>query len=292
MISAALSKRASCKVQLLNYRSGSLDKPFWNVLSISPLLHRGQLQLYAAYLQDYSYHISRLVSLSPSQYCRAAEHYQRDRHIPHDLPSLILAKPMIYEADDTYPLTSARPQESDSPITTPPIKRLGWNKLVLEPEHLTDRVIDAVLTLGASYETQRRCNAHGECFVVDGCYDGVAFRVVVNEDVDGSYRITCARMSGDTFTYHAVFRKIKEHLGDVSHGPSTRKEQTASEGRLALMGREIRAADPREKVNIGHKCTSDAASKYENSDAARFSTVGHTIPASPPASLMAITLAR
>jgi len=86
-ISGALAKRSSCKVQLLNYRSGSPEKPFWNVLSICPLVYRGQLQLYIANLQDYSYHMSQMVSLTPSQFCRAAEHFQRGRHIPMDLPA-------------------------------------------------------------------------------------------------------------------------------------------------------------------------------------------------------------
>mmetsp|Transcript_10847 Transcript_10847/g.18198 ORF Transcript_10847/g.18198 Transcript_10847/m.18198 type:complete len:434 (-) Transcript_10847:218-1519(-) len=234
LISGALSKRSACKVQLLNYRSGSPDKPFWNVLSISPLLYHGQLQLYIANLQDYSYHMSRMVSLAPSQFCRAAEHYQRGRHIPPDMPMLLLAKPALYEADEEYPLVvhpSSAPQKA---VATPFIKRLGWKALILEPEHLTDRVNDALLTAGISFETQRRANADGETFVVDGNHDGVTFRVVVNEDTDGSYRITCARMSGDTFAYHGIFRTLKEHLAEAVHGLSavaqlsTARQQAAS----------------------------------------------------------------
>merc|ERR1712087_1011259 len=214
-ISGALAKRSSCKVQLLNYRSGSPEKPFWIVLSICPLVYRGQLQLYIANLQDYSYHMSQMVSLTPSQFCRAAEHFQRGRHIPVDLPALFLAKPAIYEADDLYPVVNVTSGSRNSSVITPPIKRLGWSKLVIEPEHLTDRVMDALSTEGISYETQRRSNVEGETFVVDANHNGVAFRVVVNEDADGSFRITCSRMSGDTFAYHDIFRMLKQHLADA-----------------------------------------------------------------------------
>ena len=57
-------------------------------------------QLYVANLQDYSYHIGQLVSLTPSQFCRAALHYRRGRRLDAPLTSLALAKPALYEARD------------------------------------------------------------------------------------------------------------------------------------------------------------------------------------------------
>jgi len=223
-ISGALSNQSSCKVQLLNYREGDVSKPFWNMLSISPLKHRGGLLLYIASLQDYSYHIGQLVSLTPAQFCRVAEHQQRGRRVGSErMLSLTLAKPAIYEADDEYPLVEPLASTSANRFTSPQIKRLGWGQLTLEPEHLVDRVTDALQHIDATYETKWQGDSEGESFIVNAQLNGVAFRAIVSEDRDGHHRLSCVRLSGDTFAYHQAFRQLRELLGDAvkdSVGPS------------------------------------------------------------------------
>jgi len=234
LISGALSRRCSCKVQLLNYRSGSPSNPFWNMLSISPLLYRGEMMLYIASLQDYSHHVSKLSFIKPTQFCRVAEHQQRGRRISETLPALTLAKPAIYEGDDDYPLS--REGNGGAP-SNPSIKRLGWSKLVLEPEHLHDRVVDALANLNICYEMQRRSSPHNETFMVDAKADGVALRVVVHEDPDGTYRISCTRLNGDTFVYHNLFRQLKNHIVDaVQEGCPTPVGFSNTTGRTRSLG--------------------------------------------------------
>ena len=57
-----------------------------------------------ANLQDYSYHISQMVSLTPSQFCRAAAHHQRGKRLQL-LDPLIRAKPGLYEVDDSFAIS-------------------------------------------------------------------------------------------------------------------------------------------------------------------------------------------
>ena len=59
-----------------------------------------------ASLQDYSYQIGRMVTLTPAQFCRSAEHHQRQRRLGTTLQPQLLAKPTIYEADDDFSLTN------------------------------------------------------------------------------------------------------------------------------------------------------------------------------------------
>lgn len=40
-------------------------------------------------------------------------------------------------------------------------------------------------------------------------------RVLVSEEADGHFSISCCRLSGDTFAYHALFRKLKAALGEA-----------------------------------------------------------------------------
>jgi len=209
-ISGALQQERPCKAAMVNYRGGKGGPPFWNMLSISPLLHRGQLQLYVANLQDYSYHIGQIVSLTPSQFCTAALHYQRGRRLDAPLTSLALAKPALYEADSEHPLP---PSPHQGPAL-PPMRRLGWNRLLLEPEHLAERVGDALSRMDAQYEMGAR-PASGETLSLSARCGDVAMRVLVSEEADGHFSISCCRLSGDTFAYHAVFRKLKAALGEA-----------------------------------------------------------------------------
>jgi hypothetical protein len=212
-ISLALADHRPCKVQLVNYRGGASDRPFWNLLTMSPLHYRGELQLFVANLQDYSYHIGKMVSLTPAQFCRAASHYQRGRRITGErLGTLMLAKPAIYEADGAFPIAEA----SAPPCVPAPVKRLGWSKLQLEPEHLVDRLADVFETLdGCKYEIRQRGTDSSDAAVVSVEHEGVAIRVIVAEEPDGQYSIACTRLSGNTFSYHSTFRTLRDRLGQA-----------------------------------------------------------------------------
>mmetsp|Transcript_9302 Transcript_9302/g.18792 ORF Transcript_9302/g.18792 Transcript_9302/m.18792 type:complete len:410 (+) Transcript_9302:94-1323(+) len=214
-ISGALANQSACKVQFVNYRRGSMDQPFWNMLSISPVLYQGNVVFYMANLQDYSYHIGQMVSLTPSQFCRAATHFQRGRRLQKP-DTLVPSKPAIYEIDLEFPLPSCQGKSTAVAATPQPIKRLGWNGLVLEPEHLSERLKDALQTIGASYELHICGDQEGEIFVLHAKIDAVACRVTVSEDpVGGSQRISVTRLAGDTFEYHKAFRQLREHLGEA-----------------------------------------------------------------------------
>ena len=217
-ISGALANQSACKVQFVNYRRGSLDQPFWNMLSISPVLYQGNVMFYMANLQDYSYHISQMVSLTPSQFCRAATHHQRGRRLQM-LDPLVRSKPAIYEIDLEFPVPCSQGKTNVVAATPQPIKRLGWNNLVLEPEHLSERLKDALQTMGASYELHICGDQEGEIFVLHAKIDAVACRLTVSEDpADGTQRISVTRLAGDTFEYHKAFRQLREHLGSSSRG--------------------------------------------------------------------------
>lgn len=158
-ISESLRDRSACKVQLLNYRGGDEKQPFWNLISINPVCWRGDVVFYMANLQDYTNHLAKLVSLSPSQFCRAALHYQRTRRLARlemrgddrDLAArhaLARAKPAVYEADEEH--AAAGPHAEPKTPQIPMIKRLGWSGLTLDPEHLCDRLQDALQGMGAA----------------------------------------------------------------------------------------------------------------------------------------------
>jgi len=214
-ISGALANQSACKVQFVNYRRGSMDQPFWNMLSISPVLYQGNVMFYMANLQDYSYHISQMISLTPSQFCRAATHHQRGRRLQMLDPS-VRSKPAIYEIDLDFPVPCSQGKTNVVAATPQPIKRLGWNNLVLEPEHLSERLKDALQTMGASYELHICGDQEGEIFVLHAKIDAVACRLTVSEDpADGTQRISVTRLAGDTFEYHKAFRQLREHLGEA-----------------------------------------------------------------------------
>ena len=117
-IGAALRNQRSCKVMMLNYRGGLADRPFWNMLSISPVVHGGRLMFYLANLQDYTYHMAKLVSLSPAQFCRSAEHHQRVCRLPDrpadELHVRFFAKPAVFETDSNHPITEYQPSGQDA----------------------------------------------------------------------------------------------------------------------------------------------------------------------------------
>jgi len=210
-ISHALRDERACKVLVLNFRGGLEEQPFWNMLSINPVMHRGQLQLYMANLQDYSYSIRKMVSLTPSQFCRSADFHQQQRRVG-DIRLETLARPTVYEADPAAPLVCA-PRAAAPPVAA--IKRLGWDRLTYEPEHCTNVIVDALQRLDAQYELTETRGADGDQFVVHARVNNVALRVVVTDDAQpGAYKIMCTRVSGETFAYHDIFRRLRDMLSD------------------------------------------------------------------------------
>ncbi|KAL1503973.1 hypothetical protein AB1Y20_010389 [Prymnesium parvum] len=209
-ISEAVREERSCKVLLLNFRRGDMSQPFWNMLSISVIKHRGELMFYMAALQDYTYNIEKLISLSPMQFCRSAECHQRGRYVKQiDRDSLPV--PMVYEADLGVELQNAIQETPAGPM----VKRLGWGQLKLEPEVMISIIIDVLQQLGAQYELKESYGPDGAQFAVYARLEDVAFRVLVANDTKlGSYRVSCTRMSGDTFGYHKIFQMIKSSVSD------------------------------------------------------------------------------
>ena len=101
-----------------------------------------------ANLQDYSYHMSKMVSLTPSQFCKAAEFFQQKRHIERPVTERLLAKPAIYEADLEHMQSSA----SDLPTRmAPPVKACGSSRRVCVTtlaigRHFPAALVDAALS--------------------------------------------------------------------------------------------------------------------------------------------------
>jgi len=243
-------QQRACKVLVLNFRGGHEANPFWNMLSISPVHHRGQLMLYMANLQDYSYSLGKMVSLSPSQFCRSADFHQRQRYVA-DLRSeqpLLLARPTIYEADGESALTNAA---DDAPSAPHPaaLKRLGWDRLTLEPECLMSTVVDALQRLDAQYELSESRGHERDEFLAHARINGIAMRVSVSDDAQpGAYRIACTRMGGDTFAYHDAYRRLRDLLSDdgfVSwRSPMPRLTVSAPQEQQALQGPQQPPAPP------------------------------------------------
>ena len=213
-VSGALAQQRACKVMMLNYRGGLTDRPFWNMLSISPITHNGQLQLYLANLQDYTYHMSRLVSTPPTQFCRSAEHHQSARVLPENaLRFRYYARPGVLEAgDDAAGLVRQQQQQQQQGLTQPGggagglaappmhMKRLGWSKLSLEPEHLTDGWWTHC-TRSMRGTSARRRPPERRRLVVNTEISGVACRVLVTRDPsDDKFTASCTRLGGDPRT--------------------------------------------------------------------------------------------
>mmetsp|Transcript_5841 Transcript_5841/g.12277 ORF Transcript_5841/g.12277 Transcript_5841/m.12277 type:complete len:472 (-) Transcript_5841:298-1713(-) len=220
LMSGALQQQRSCKVMMLNYRSGLQDRPFWNMLSISPIVHSGRLMFYLASLQDYSNHISKLVSLTPTQFCRSAEHFMHPSRMSRStLSPLSLRQPTVLEANDEF-VFSNPPIAQRPPLAGFQMKRLGWTKLMLEPEHLIDRVADCLQTMDARYELSPNTANDDDLFIVNVEVRAVACRILVSRDPSepGAHRILCSRLGGDTFAYHDFFKELRSLLGDAAEG--------------------------------------------------------------------------
>merc|ERR1712086_778842 len=99
-------------------------------------------------------------------------------------------------------------------------------KLALEPEHLAERVLDLLDSLGASHKQISMVETMqvdddgdagmdtGELAAVDFLLNGVICRVLVREQGDESPQISCTRLNSDTFEFHRILRQIKTMFDD------------------------------------------------------------------------------
>ena len=133
------------------------------------------------------------------------------------------ARPAVFEmAPGAAPIVEASASSASNGSTQLQLKRLGWANLTLEPEHLTDRVVDALHQLEARYERAETAAEGDDVFVVNAEISGVACRILVTADPNShSYRISCTRLGGDTFAYHDVFRQLRGLLGDAVQGATS-----------------------------------------------------------------------
>jgi len=172
----ALTAQQPCRVRIINYR-GYNREPFWNCLSVHPIFFNRELVLFAARLQDYSYRLQRLVSLTPAQFCKAGDLFQMRVRLPQVTSATSFNHPRIVEvspsdigldddanggssggagvttdgetstmeegssASDAGDESSARGASGTQPgLPVRHVKRLGFGGLALEPEYLLDRL--------------------------------------------------------------------------------------------------------------------------------------------------------
>jgi hypothetical protein len=122
------------------------------MLSISPIVHKGELIFYLANLLDYTTQMRSVAE--PRGFCRSSAFHQRCT--PLLPPALqpgqsdrMFATPAVFEAVDSqtprpdmHPAVSAN--TAQPPRLQPRIRRLGWFGLTLEPEHLEQRIVAGV----------------------------------------------------------------------------------------------------------------------------------------------------
>eukprot|EP00326_Haptolina_ericina_P015630 CAMPEP_0181196170 /NCGR_PEP_ID=MMETSP1096-20121128/15303_1 /TAXON_ID=156174 ORGANISM="Chrysochromulina ericina, Strain CCMP281" /NCGR_SAMPLE_ID=MMETSP1096 /ASSEMBLY_ACC=CAM_ASM_000453 /LENGTH=232 /DNA_ID=CAMNT_0023285873 /DNA_START=138 /DNA_END=839 /DNA_ORIENTATION=+ len=121
-----------------------------------------------------------------------------------------LSKPTVYEADLDTPLAQ--------PIRTPAeafVRRLGWDNLKLDPEHLEERCIDALRQMGADYQIiDAPASSTDHVIIRARLNDEVELNILIAEDfAEGTYRITCTRVAGIVTAYHAGLRALRDTIG-------------------------------------------------------------------------------
>eukprot|EP00325_Prymnesiales_sp_UTEX-LB-985_P021927 CAMPEP_0174715486 /NCGR_PEP_ID=MMETSP1094-20130205/21245_1 /TAXON_ID=156173 /ORGANISM="Chrysochromulina brevifilum, Strain UTEX LB 985" /LENGTH=430 /DNA_ID=CAMNT_0015915061 /DNA_START=13 /DNA_END=1305 /DNA_ORIENTATION=+ len=265
----ALSKGHACRVRLINYR-GYNNEPFWNCLSVQPILFNRKPVLFAATLKDYSYRLTRLVSLAPAQFCKAGDCLQYRVHLCDigGARSLSQARQIDVTAShlDIEDLTEVEQAEveqagggesdeesSSTGKQAPPqllskhVKRLGFGGLELEPEYLLDRLRHECAELGmpcqfqelevggtelmrmevcseasSSSGSENQSSADGDYGDYGGHSSLRAVLHVLPEDAEGTYAISLMRLVGDTFQFHAMYRKLRDRLSDIVSTPPLR----------------------------------------------------------------------
>lgn len=156
---------------------------------VHPIFYNGSLQLFAARLQDYSYRMSRLVSLSPAQFCKSGDLFQMRIRLSDVASAQRFRQPRCVDVTDCdlgYG-TQAEASSSSGSSTTGtgisavsvgdvgegvttsgattyagkapvlPVKhvrRLGFGGLALEPEYLLDRLRHECAELDLPCQTQ------------------------------------------------------------------------------------------------------------------------------------------
>ncbi|KAL3895543.1 MAG: hypothetical protein SGPRY_013487, partial [Prymnesium sp.] len=172
-IGKAVKADRACKVLVLNFRGGREAHPFWNMLSVNLVKNQGDTIFHMASLQDYTYTIGKLVSLTPAQFCRSAQFHQRQRHVG-DLKQDLLPVPMIYEADELVELNNPAGVRGTEVL----VKRLSWDRLTLEPEILMSCIADILNGLEARYELVESKDDNGAQFAAHVRMDDLAFRIM------------------------------------------------------------------------------------------------------------------
>jgi len=246
-MSLALRQQQACKVRLVNYRGGS-NTTFWNCLSVHPIFHGGKLVLFAARLQDYSYQLSRLVSLQPAQFCKAPQYYQRMAHVRHaDMRGF--ARPCAFhtgrkllgyngeggaaaDEDRVLELDEADDDDDDAMGVSAPelhVKRLGFSGIVHEPEYLLERLRDdcarlnlpceaCELEAGGAELMRLQITVPSSSSAAVAPSDGTDLRLLVHvmpQDSAGQYCITLTRLQGNTFQFHSIYRALRQQLADL-----------------------------------------------------------------------------
>ena len=101
-------------------------------------------------------------------------------------------------------------------------QRLCWSQLTLEPEHLVERVADALVQLQAQCEIMETDDGNSDVFIVMARLNDVKCRLTVMHNVQsGTYSIVCTRVAGDTFAYHNLHRRLRELLRDAVEPTNT-----------------------------------------------------------------------
>lgn len=240
----AISQQQPCKVRLINYR-GYSGEPFWNCLTVHPIFYQRQLVLFAARLQDYSYRLTKLISFTPAQFCKA-----NDRcviRLSSVRGALSMAQPVRIDAHRLVELGEGAENEaagleegSDADIDKTSadvlprlpvqhVKRLGLPGLPLEPEYLLDRLQDECSQLQLPCKATEMVAGGAELmrlevFQQSGQAGGDGVRAVLHvmgEDAEGHHCISFTRLSGDTFQFHALYRSLRKRLADLIPGTTT-----------------------------------------------------------------------
>merc|ERR1712087_147994 len=227
----AICERRACKVRIINYR-GHTREPFWNCLTMHPIFAQKKLVLFVGRLQDYSYRLSKLMSLQPAQFCKIHEQLQCRIRLSNLRRASTLSAPLSIELDTAVgeveegrvvELSQDCEQEMLPQIPTQHVKRLTIPHIALEPEYLSDRLRDECQQLGLPCQAAEMLAGGAELsrlevFKASPVSGGEGVRALLHvmpEDLDGSHGISFTRLSGDTFQFHALFRSLKSRLKDL-----------------------------------------------------------------------------
>ena len=245
-LSCMQQQKCPCRALLLSHRGGDTSvAPFWSMVSFSPIVDGESPLLWIELLEDYTEHMAQIIMQPKHQYCRRAPAHQPRRQLA-GVRAQMLLKPAVYEtdADRGHSRLSPPPPSPTSEhlgwAGAPSlVKMLGWHNLALAPEHLVDRVIDAVARVGGSHDVLECSNVSGDFYVVRATIAteiteiaGGAEKVVLHffigsDDDEATYRISCSRVAGDTLRFHNVYRAIQAMIGFQGASPKSASQIAA-----------------------------------------------------------------